>query len=180
MEIVYFVANKPRIKLGLGLLLVSTTLVANAIDFQAVDGETACPNGYAQVSNEIAINYRDPACRAIANYPGARLTNKNAMSGSSGGCNVSRGAIDMKMPATLCYRAEFQVSNADNSCPDGTRLATVKEAAILNAQACDALKDNKWYIARLANQGAIGGSGYGCAVNASESKPLGNSLCIKP
>jgi hypothetical protein len=86
----------------------------------------------------------------------------------------------MKLPATLCYRVDFQVSNADNSCPNGTRLATAKEAAILNTQACDALKSNKWYIARLANQGAIGGSGYDCAVNASESKPLGNSLCIKP
>lgn len=180
MKTVYFVTNQLRIKLGFGLFLVSTALVANAIDFQTVEGEAVCPNGYAQVSNEIAINYRDPTCRAIGNYPGARLTNKNAMSGASGGCNVSRGPIDMKLPATLCYRVDFQVSNADNSCPNGTRLATAKEAAILNTQACDALKSNKWYIARLANQGAIGGSGYDCAVNASESKPLGNSLCIKP
>lgn len=36
-----------------------------AIDFQAAEGEVACPNGYSQVSNEIVINYRDPACRAI-------------------------------------------------------------------------------------------------------------------
>lgn len=167
-------------QLAVGIFLSSVALTAAAVDFQTVEGETSCPSGFAQVTNEIALNYRDPACRAIGSYPGARLTGKNAMSGSSGGCNVSRGPVTTKLPVTLCYRVDFQVSNAENSCPDGTRLATVKEAAILNAQACDALKNNQWYIARLANQGSIGGSGYSCGVNAIEPKPLGNSLCVKP
>jgi hypothetical protein len=167
-------------KLALGLFIFSSAVIAAAVEFQAVEGETNCPSGFAQVTSEIALNYRDPACRAIGSYPGARLTGKNAMSGSSGGCNISRGPVTMKLPATLCYRVDFQVSNIDNSCPDGTRLATVKEAAILNAQACDALKNNQWYIARLANQGSIGGSAYSCGVNAIELKPLGNSLCVKP
>lgn len=167
-------------QLAFGLFLATTAMAASAIEFQAVEGEVACPSGFTQVTNEIALNYRDPACRVIGNYPGARLTDKNAMSGASGGCNVSRVPIEMKMPATLCYRVEFQVSNADNSCPAETRLATVKEAALFNAKACEALKGNQWYIARLANQGAIGGSGYSCGVNTSEPKPLGNSLCVKP
>lgn len=172
--------QKKITQLILGIFFVGAAMNAVAVDFQAIEGETTCPSGFAQVTNEIALNYRDPACRAIGSFPGARLAGKYAMSGASGGCNVSRGPIEMKLPATLCYRVEFQVSNADNSCPDGTRLATVKEAAILNTQACDALKNNQWYIARLANQGAIGGSGYSCGVNASESKSLGNSLCVKP
>jgi len=172
--------QKKHTQLTFGIFLVGVAMNAIALDFQAIEGEATCPSGFAQVTNEIALNYRDPACRAIGSYPGARLAGRYAMSGASGGCNVSRGPIEMKLPATLCYRVEFQVSNADNSCPDGTRLATVKEAAIFNSQACEALKNNQWYIARLANQGAIRGSGYSCGVNASESKPLGNSLCVKP
>lgn len=149
---------------------------AFAVDFQAVGGDGVCPSGLTMVTPDVAYTYKSEACKAIGNNASARIANGDSMSNYTSGCKVKHKDA-APQPATLCDRMPFQVVNGDNTCPAGSRLATVQEAALFNSQACAALKGNQWYIARLADGGAIKGPGYSCAVTADESKPLGNSLC---
>lgn len=149
---------------------------ALAVDFQVANGDGTCPSGTVMVTPDVAYTYKSQVCPAIGNNASARIAGGGAMSSASGGCTV-RLKDATAQPVTLCDKIVFQVANGDNTCPAGTRLATVQEAALFNSQACGALSGNQWYIARLAGGGAIGGSGYNCAVNPSESKALGNSLC---
>lgn len=149
---------------------------ALAVDFQAANGDGTCPSGTVMVTPDVAYTYKSQVCPVIGNNASARIAGGGAMSGASGGCTV-RLKDAMAQAVTLCDKIAFQVANGDNTCPTGTRLATVQEAALFNSQACSALGGNQWYIARLAGGGSIGGSGYNCAVNGSEPKALGNSLC---
>jgi hypothetical protein len=157
---------------------------ADVVEFKAVAGDYAqCPSGYDAATPVAVINYRDFACRTIGNYGGARLTEKAAMSGASGGCNVYNFTVEKAVPATLCYQVKFQQvvgevkPGSDVQCPSNMRLATVAEAAIFNKQACSALTAS-YNVARLANQGSISGDGYSCAVKNQDTDGKGHSLCV--
>lgn len=159
-------------------------LAVDVVDFKAVDGDDAsCPVGYSQASAMAAFNYKDFACRAIQDKGGARLLDKFAMSGASGGCNVYSFPVNKTLPATLCYQVKFkeiegEVKAKDGiQCPSGMRLATTAEAVIFKKQACSALGGG-FHIARLAHEGSIGGTEYGCTVKPDDSIGKGHSLCI--
>jgi hypothetical protein len=161
-------------------ILPLLTLAGDVVEFKAVQGDgVQCPSGYEAVSAFAALNYKDAACRAIGADAGARLSDKAAMSGASGGCNIYSAKIDKKIPTTLCYRVEFKETEGDQGakCPSNMRLATVAEAVAFNKQACNALSA-KYNIARLASGGSIGGSGYDCVVHGSDTEGKGHSLCL--
>lgn len=149
---------------------------AFAVDFKAVSGDGTCPSGTTMVTPDVAFNYQSLACAAIGSNASARIAGGGSMSNAAGGCKVKLKNADPQ-PVTLCDSISFQVVNGDNTCPAGTRLATVAEAALFNSQACAALGSDQWYIARLAGGGSIGGSGYNCAISGDNPKPLGHSLC---
>lgn len=149
---------------------------AFAVNFQVANGDGTCPSGTVLVTPDVARTYKAQACQAIGSNVSARIGDSGAMSGAASGCSV-KVPFPTAQTVTLCDSISFQVASGDGTCPSGTRLATVQEAALFNSQACGALSGNQWYIARLAGGGSIGGSGYNCAVNASEPKALGNSLC---
>lgn len=156
------------------------TMAGDVVEFKAVQGDgVQCPSGYEAVSALAALNYKDAACRAIGADAGARLSDKSAMSGASGGCNIYNSKVDKKIPATLCYKIEFKEVEGDqgDKCPSNMRLATVGEAVAFNKQACNALSA-KYNIARLSGGGSIGGSGYECVVHGSDGEGKGHSLCV--
>lgn len=166
------------------LVMPFLAMAADVVEFKAIDGDDAtCPTGYSRASAMAAINYKDFACRAIKDKGGARLLDKSAMSGASGGCNVYSFPVNKVLPATLCYQVKFKEiegevkSKEGVQCPTGTRLATPAEAVIFNKQACSAL-GGEYHIARLAYEGSISGSKYGCIVNTGDSSGKGHSLCM--
>lgn len=156
-------------------LLASAFAYAQVI-FSTTTGDGACSSGTTMVTSDVAYSYKSEACKAIGSAASARIAGGGSMSNAAAGCKVTLKE-SATQPVTLCDKITFTLVTGDNYCPAGKRLATVHEAALFNAQACDALSANQWYIARLSNGGSIGGRGYGCAVNLDEESKLGNSLC---
>jgi hypothetical protein len=156
-------------------IAVSAPSVFAAVVFSVADGDGSCPSGTKIATKEIASNFHDLACRAIGTNTGARLADQFAMNHITDACRVAHTVVTTPLPVTLCYKFPVTASKTDKRCPTGSRLVTVKEAAILNTQACAAL--GKQGIDRLANGGSISGSGLNCAVTASKSASLRGSLC---
>jgi hypothetical protein len=71
---------------------------------------------------------------------------------------------------------DFKASKGDSKCPAGSILATPQEAKANTKQACAVL--GTWHIARLAGNGSMDGSGYGCKIRDTDSRTLGDSLCV--
>lgn len=164
---------------GLGWVAAGAYAQTTPVTFDAVKGDSlsACAAGSAPVTPNVAYSYKKEACQAVGDNPGARLADGAAISKTATGCKVT--PKDSKpQPVTLCETISFKVNSGDGVCPSGMRLATVKEAALFNAEACKALSGNQWYIARLANGGAMGGSGYSCGVTMENPGKLGDSLCV--
>lgn len=164
---------------GLGLVAAGAYAQVTPVTFEAIKGDNAdaCPTGSAVVSANVGFNYKAEVCRAIGDNPSTRLGDGASMSNAAAGCRVS--LKDSKpQPVTICETISFKVNSGDGTCPSGMRLATVKEAALFNVEACKALASNQWYIARLANGGSIGGSGYSCGVTMENPDKLGDSLCV--
>jgi hypothetical protein len=166
-------------------IAVSAPSVFAAVEFSVADGDGSCPSGTKMATKEIASNFHNLACRAIGTNTGARLADQFAMNRvpddqvaknrNSDGCRIAHTDGTTPLPVTLCYKFPVTASKTDKRCPSGSRLVTVKEAAILNTQACAAL--GKQGMGRLANGGSISGSGGNCAVTASQSASLHGSLC---
>lgn len=72
---------------------------------------------------------------------------------------------------------DVKISNADNSCPNGYQLMTVREANNNKNQVCSML--GQWYITRLAGGGSMDGPGYKCGIRSHDNRGLGNSLCVR-
>lgn len=159
-------------------LLALATQNSIAADFRLAsgDGEQACPAGSYALSIGAAMTYEEQACKALGSTSSARLAGGGVISTAGGWCHVKH-KDSSKQSATLCYSQPLQLHNKDNSCPAGSRLLTVPEAALFNAAACKALEGNQWYVARLADGGSMGGSGYSCGIKDKEPNALGHSLC---
>jgi len=152
-------------------------LASAQVTFSTNAGDGSCSSGTTMVTSDVAYSYKSEACKAIGSAASARIAGGGSMSNAASGCKVTL-KDSVTQPVTLCDKVTFTLATGDNYCPNGMRLATIQEAAVFNAEACSALSSNQWYIARLANQGSIGGKGYNCAVHADDTNPLGNSLCI--
>ena len=170
--------NANRLKKWLVLALFVTGAIAQAgpLTFTTANGDGACPAGSTVVTPDVTHSYKAAACQAIGSAASARLADGGAMRNAAAGCQVL-GKDAAVQPVTLCESITFELTNGDNNCPANMRLASVKEAALFNRQACAVLQADQWYIARLADGGAINGAGYGCTVTGEQPKPLGNSLC---
>lgn len=164
---------------GLGWAAAGAYAQVTPVTFEAVKGDNvnACPSGSSVVSPNVGYNYKSEVCRAMGDNASARLADGASMSNAAGGCRVTLKDSNAQ-PVTLCETISFKVNSGDGTCPSGMRLATVKEAALFNAEACKALGSNQWYIARLANGGSIGGSGYSCGVTMENPNKVGDSLCV--
>ncbi len=157
--------------------LLTGALASAQVTFSTTTGDGSCSSGTTMVTSDAAYSYKSETCKAIGSAASARIAGGGSMSNSAAGCKVTLKDTVVQ-PVTLCDKITFTLVTGDNYCPTGMRLASVQEAAVFNAQACAALSGNRWYIARLLNNGSIGGEGYNCAVHAADSATLGNSLCV--
>lgn len=179
MRISFLACSSPRpVALWAAALLALAAQHSMAADFRLAsgDGEQACPAGSYALPISAAMTYEEQACKALGSTASARLAGGGAISTTGGWCHVNK-KDSSKQAATLCYSQPLQVHNQDNSCPAGSRLLTVPEAALFNAAACKALDSNQWYVVRLADGASMGGSGYSCGIKDKEPKALGHSLC---
>ncbi len=82
----------------------------------------------------------------------------------------------MVMFATPVLATDFQLSDADHTCPSGYQLMTVQEATANKAKICQQL--GQWDIRRLAGGGSMDGSGYDCKIRSADERALGGSICM--
>jgi len=78
---------------------------------------------------------------------------------------------------TVSFAQEFAKYRGDNTCADGYELATPTATRANVQQACRAL--DTWTIARLAGGGSMDGSGYNCKIRDSDTRSLGDTLCMR-
>ncbi|ABE54985.1 hypothetical protein Sden_1701 [Shewanella denitrificans OS217] len=67
------------------------------------------------------------------------------------------------------------IYSQNEHCPAGFRLGTLPSQAIQRQAMCDQM--SPWDIAKLAHQGSISGSGYGCTVKQHDTRSLGHAIC---
>jgi ABC-type amino acid transport substrate-binding protein len=72
---------------------------------------------------------------------------------------------------------EIKNVQGDGTCPAGWLPLSVGAAQANKSTACGVLA--QWDIARLAGGGSMDGAGYDCQIRASDTRTLGNSLCIR-
>ncbi|WP_299494636.1 hypothetical protein [uncultured Shewanella sp.] len=75
---------------------------------------------------------------------------------------------------TCSAQTELLYSQSEH-CPAGFRLAAIPTQAPQLQAMCDQI--GPWDIVRLAHQGSISGSGYGCHIIDHDTRGLGHSLC---
>jgi hypothetical protein len=119
----------------------------------------------------------------IGYYSNATVKLKNRVNS----CSIRKGNSTSQVPPikkaikaanvdSTALALDFKASKRDGKCPAGSILATPQEARSNTNKACAAL--GTWYIVRLAGNGSMDGSGYGCKIRDKDSRNLGGSLCV--
>ncbi|WP_437959437.1 hypothetical protein WME76_07150 [Sorangium sp. So ce119] len=170
--------------LVVGGISLSAPAEAQAVEYGVYEGET-CPAGYTPLTPLDAFWTFVFSCDELP-YSGVfRLADGSSIDGPWNGCQ--QHADDTReLDYVLCkpnYElfeiggTTFAVVRGGEQCLEGFELADFATVSANSAEICSHV--GLWGIARIGGGGSIDGAGYDCNVRATDSRPLGDAICVE-
>ncbi|WP_437646922.1 hypothetical protein [Sorangium sp. So ce362] len=171
--------------LVVGGISLSAPAEAQAVEFGVYEGET-CPAGYTPLTIADAFwTFAFTGCNELP-YSGVfRIADGNSMDGPWNNCQ--QNAEDTReLDYILCKpnyelfdigETTFAAVRGGGQCLEGFEHVDFATVSAYSAEICTHV--GYWGIARIAGGGSIDGPGYGCGFRATDSRELGDSICVE-
>ncbi|AUX22855.1 hypothetical protein SOCEGT47_033710 [Sorangium cellulosum] len=157
---------------------------AQALEYGIYEGE-GCPAGYTPLTTADAFWTFFASCDELP-YSGVfRLADGDSIDGQWNSCQLNTGDT-RELDYTLCkpnYElfdidgTTFAVVRGGEECLEGFEHVDFATASAYSAEICTHV--GYWGIARIGGGGSIDGVGYGCGIRATDSRPLGDAICVE-
>ncbi|XYI01943.1 hypothetical protein ACMHYB_20100 [Sorangium sp. So ce1128] len=167
-----------------GGLSLGAPAQAQAVEFGVYEGE-ACPAGYTPLTAADAFWTFVARCDELP-YSGVfRIADGASIDGPWNNCQ--QHANDTReLDYTLCkpnYElfdiggTTFAVVRGGEQCLEGFEHVDFATASAYSDEICTHV--GYWGIARIGGGGSIDGVGYNCNVRATDSRQLGDAICVE-
>ncbi|WP_437304275.1 hypothetical protein [Sorangium sp. So ce388] len=167
-----------------GGISLSAPSRAQAVEYGVYEGE-GCPAGYTPLTQLDAFWTFVASCDELP-YSGVfRIADGSSIDGPWNNCQ--QHADDTReLDYTLCkpnYElfeidgTTFAVVRGGEQCLEGFEHVDFATASAYSAEICTHV--GYWGIARIGGGGSIDGVGYDCNVRATDSRPLGDAICVE-
>lgn len=167
-----------------GGISLSAPAQAQVLDFGVYEGES-CPVGYAPLTMLDAFWTFSVRCDELP-YSGVfRIAGGGSMDGPWNNCQLHANDT-RELDYVLCkpnYQlfdingTTFAVVRGGEQCLEGFEHVDFATASTYSAEICTHV--GYWGIARIGGGGSIYGVGYGCGVRASDTRQLGDAICVE-
>ncbi|WP_437533366.1 hypothetical protein WME79_06500 [Sorangium sp. So ce726] len=167
-----------------GGISLSVPAEAQAVEYGVYEGET-CPVGYTPLTPADAFWTFFASCNELP-YSGVfRIADGGSIDGPWNNCQ--QHANDTReLNYTLCkpnYQlfdidgTTFAVVRGGDQCLEGFEHVDFATVAAYSDEICTHV--GYWGIARIGGGGSIDGPGYGCGFRATDSRQLGDAICVE-